>query len=329
MAKSSWCGSAESVRLTVQAAFRRSVSRCLGCVLLWPLGPAYAHRGEAIAESVLTPHRLWRTWSDDWWLWLLMLAAALLYARGLTRLWAEAGAGGGISRMRASAFAAGWVALFIALLSPLDPLGGALFSAHMVQHEVMMLIAAPLLALGRPLGACVWGLPHRWRRPAWIAVRAGGVQAAVRWLSRPLVAWPVHAAALWIWHVPALFERAVRSDAVHVAQHLTFFVSALLFWWAILRPGRLRETFGLAALYVLTTAMHTSLLGALLTFAPIVWYPVYAGTAPAWGLTALEDQQLGGLIMWVPAGFVYLAIALLLFAAWLRSLDRQIAHSPA
>jgi putative membrane protein len=288
--------------------------------------PSQAHREAAASELSLAPHALWRTWNDDWWLWFLMIAVAWLYALGVSRMWHEAGTGRGIGRSRAWAFAGGWVALFVALLSPLDTLGGALFSAHMVQHEVMMLLAAPLLAVARPLGGFVWGLPPGWRRPAWVAVRVAGLQATVRGLSQPLVAWAVHAAALWIWHAPALFERAVRSEPVHIAQHVTFFVSALLFWWAILRPGLRRETFGLATLYILTTAMHTSLLGALLTFAPYVWYPVYHESAPAWGLTAVEDQQLGGLIMWVPAGFVYLLIALLLFAAWLGALGPSDAR---
>jgi putative membrane protein len=288
--------------------------------------PAPAHREESAAALGLVPQAVWHTWNDDWWLWLLMITVASLYAFGVSRMWHEAGTGRGIGATRLWAFAAGWLALFLALLSPLDPLGGVLFSAHMVQHELMMLLAAPLLAVGRPLGAFVWALPSAWRRPAWLAVRAGGLQASVRCLSRPFVAWSVHAAALWVWHVPALFEQAVRSEPVHVAQHLTFFVSALLFWWAILRPGLRRETSGIATLYILTTAMHTGVLGALLTFAPYPWYPVYATTAPAWGLTVLEDQQLGGLIMWVPAGMVYLAIALLLFAAWLRSLDRPAAR---
>jgi putative membrane protein len=307
--------------LRPQAAFRLAAA-----VLATLPVAASAHRAGPVGPTPLAPHSLWHTWNDDWWLWLLMIAVAALYALGVRRMWAQAGGGRGVGHWRVWSFGAGWAALFVALLSPLDPLGSALFSAHMLQHEVMMLLAAPLLAVGRPLGAFVWGLPQRWRRPAWIAVRAGGLQASVRWLSRPLVAWPVHAAALWIWHVPPLFERAVQSEPVHVAQHLTFFVSALLFWWAILRPGLRRDVLGLATLYILTTAMHTSLLGALLTFAPSAWYPVYEATAPAWGLTGLEDQQLGGLIMWVPAGFVYLAIALLLFATWLRSLERPLGR---
>ena len=294
-----------------------STSLALLCGLL--ACPALAHRVDQAAVIALELSAWWRNWNGDWWLWLLMLALAWGYARGLGAIWRRAGPGAGITRSRAWAFAAGWLALFIALLSPLDPLGGALFCAHMAQHELMMLLAAPLLAVGRPLGALVWALPRSWRKAAWSVVHYGGLQGSVAWLSRPLVAWCVHGATLWLWHLPVLFQRAVTSDLVHAAQHSSFFVSALLFWWAILRPGLRRETFGVATLYILTTAMHTSALGALLTFAPNVWYPVYADTAPAWGLTALEDQQLGGLIMWVPGGFIYLVLALLAFSAWLQS----------
>ena len=113
----------------------------------------------------------------------------------------------------------------------------------------------------------------------------------------------------------ALFRQPSRSDWIHAAQHVSFFGSALLFWWSLVlfAPGpRATE---LAVLYLFTTAMHTSILGALLTFARTVWYPAYSPTAPQWGLSALEDQQIGGLIMWVPGGLVYLGAASVLFAA--------------
>ncbi len=279
---------------------------------------ARAHDAEPQAWN-----EVWRVWNDDWWLWVVVFTLGALYARGIRVLWKQAGSGAGISRARAVAFGLGWLASVAALLSPIDPLGGQLFSAHMVQHELLMLVAAPLLVVGRPLGAFLWGLPRDWRRHAWSACHGSGLQRFVRWLTTPGTAWLVHALALWAWHVPVLFEASVRSDLVHTAQHLSFFGTALAFWWALVRPGASRATHGLAALYIVTTAMHTAVLGALLTLAPNVWYAVYVDTAPAWGLSALEDQQLGGLIMWVPAGFVYLGIALALFAAWLRDLGRR------
>jgi cytochrome c oxidase assembly factor CtaG len=130
------------------------------------------------------------------------------------------------------------------------------------------------------------------------------------------VAWGLHAAALWAWHAPALFEAAVVHESVHILQHASFFVTALLFWWSLL-SGRDGQRVGLAVLCLFTTALHGGALGALLAMAGQAWYSVYEATAPLWGLTALEDQQLGGLIMWVPAGLVYLGAALALLASWL------------
>jgi cytochrome c oxidase assembly factor CtaG len=130
------------------------------------------------------------------------------------------------------------------------------------------------------------------------------------------VAWGLHAAALWAWHAPALFEAAVVHESVHILQHASFFVTALLFWWSLL-SGRDGQRVGLAVLCLSTTALHGGALGALLAMAGQAWYSVYEATAPLWGLTALEDQQLGGLIMWVPAGLVYLGAALALLASWL------------
>jgi len=107
---------------------------------------------------------------------------------------------------------------------------------------------------------------------------------------------------------------------------LSFFLSALLFWWALFYThGRL--AYGAAVFYVFTTALHTSILGALLTFAPHVWYPAYSSTTQAWGLTPLQDQQIGGLVMWVPAGLVYLAAGLALFAAWLKESDAMLERA--
>jgi cytochrome c oxidase assembly factor CtaG len=134
----------------------------------------------------------------------------------------------------------------------------------------------------------------------------------------------VHALALWLWHVPALFEAALTHPSVHVLQHSSFLGSALLFWGSVFgRAPRRAGAVALASLF--TTMVHTGALGALLTFSPTVWYPHYAQGAVL-GLGALEDQQLGGLIMWVPAGGAYLAAALAILAGWLTR--GVVARSP-
>src|SRR5436309_8536824 len=265
-----------------------------------------------------------------WWTWdppvvVLLALSAWLYGRGVRALWRRAGAGQGVRKWEAACFAAGWLALFIALISPLDALGGVLFSAHMVQHEVLILLAAPLLVLGRPLAVWLWAFSpaRRERLAGWAQARP--VAASWHAVSGPFAAFAIHAAALWVWHAPALYQATLESDAVHAVQHLSFFGSATLFWWALIHGRYGRMGYGVAVFYVFATAMHSGVLGALITFAPRLWYPIYADRTAAWGLLPLEDQQLAGLLMWVPAGVIFILLGLARFAAWLGEAERRVA----
>jgi putative membrane protein len=271
--------------------------------------PALAHHAEGGAS-------LASTWNGDPWVVVPMAAAALLYAAGIARLWRRAGNGRGITRLHAACFTGGWLLVALALVSPLDALGEALFSAHMAQHEILMTLAAPLLVSGRPLEAWTWALPARWRAATANALRAGPLGFMWDTLSTPLAAWIAHAIAIWVWHAPVLFDMALREPAIHALQHLSFLGTALFFWWSILRRG-VRRAEGASVGSLFTTMLHSGGLGALLTFAPTAWYLHYAATAPAYGFTALEDQQLGGLIMWGPAGLPYLAAGLAIVGSWL------------
>jgi cytochrome c oxidase assembly factor CtaG len=223
-------------------------------------------------------------------------------------------------------FFGGWFALFIALVSPLHAWGSVLFSAHMTQHEVLMLVAAPLLVLGRPLVVFLWAFPVDVSRRIGNIGKIRAVSRAWHFLTMPLVAWLVHAVALWTWHVPVLFEAVLHNEWVHTSQHLSFLLSALLFWWALIHGPQGAMGYGAAVLYLFTTSIHSGALGALLTVAGSVWYPSYIGLTSSWGLTPLEDQQLGGLIMWIPAGLVYVIAGLALFAGWLREADVRAAR---
>jgi cytochrome c oxidase assembly factor CtaG len=247
-------------------------------------------------------------WNLEAWLAVLLVTSAWLYASGVRALWRKAGRGRGIRRIEVARFAVGWVAMAVALLSPIDTLGSRAFSVHMLQHELLMVVAAPLLVLGRPLQAWVWALPMSALRALAAVANARGLHRAWRWITGPFGAWCFHAVALWLWHVPALFEAALASPGIHVLQHASFFASALAFWWAVFGRGVLAPD-GISVASLFTTMLHTSALGALLTFAPSVWYGSYA-MGNAFGLTPLEDQQLGGLLMWVPAGFAYVAAGL-------------------
>jgi cytochrome c oxidase assembly factor CtaG len=269
---------------------------------------AYAHAGEPPE-----PHDLWGAWSLDPGVVVPLALTALLFAAGAKR-------SRGVSASQAACFWLGWLVLAVALLSPLHRLGEALFSAHMAQHEFLMLLAAPLLVLSRPLIPILWGLPIRWRRALGQWSKKPLVTRSWFAVTRPAVAWCVHAAALWLWHAPRLFQATLTSDWIHSAQHISFLGSALLFWWSLFYAQG-RTGYGSSVLYIFTTAVHTSILGALLTFSVAVWYPDYAPTTATWGVLPLEDQQIGGLIMWIPAGVVYLGAGLWLLALWLRESD--------
>jgi putative membrane protein len=256
-------------------------------------------------------------WSFEPWVLACLAVSAGLYATGVARLWRHAGIGRGIGTLAVTAFAAGWWVLGVALVSPLDPLGGRLFSAHMVQHELLMVVAAPLLVLGRPLAAWAWALPARWRQPVGRFFNGAAWQPFWQAVTHPVSAWSLHAIALWGWHVPWLFEAALRSSVAHAFQHASFFLTALLLWWAVL-GARTRHAQGGALVSLFTTMIHTGALGALMSLSPLLWYPGYALPTTALGLDPLEDQQLGGLVMWIPAGSVYVLVALALMGRLLR-----------
>jgi putative membrane protein len=196
----------------------------------------------------------------------------------------------------------------------------------MAQHELLMLVAAPLVAAGAPLAAFLWMLPSNARRRVAAAVHTRPVAALTAVATAPAIVWLLHAAALWIWHVPALYDAAVARESVHALQHASFFGTAALFWWGLAHGRYGRVGYGAAVVYVFATAVHSGVLGALLTFSTHVWYPTYnvpAVTAAHLGLTPLEDQQLGGLLMWIPAGLVFIAGGLYFFAAWLKESERR------
>lgn len=209
-----------------------------------------------------------------------------------------------------AAFAAGLTVLAAALAPPLHELAEVRLWAHMVQHELIIVLAAPLVALARPHRALLAWLPQNPRRLAGRCLRRLRVSLAT--------AWTLHALVFWLWHIPALYAAAANQPLLHAAQHASFFGTALFFWWTVLER---RAAFGAAALYTFATALTTGFLGALLFLAPRPWYAPYRTAADA-----LEDQQLAGLIMWVPGGVILALTALLLFWRWLDDMERRGAR---
>ncbi|HSK94991.1 MAG TPA: cytochrome c oxidase assembly protein, partial [Euzebyales bacterium] len=269
------------------------------------------------------PQDVWGAWNLDPLLITGVVLAAWAYRRGRI---------GGPRRAadvwRSRCFAGALVALAVALISPLDAMASALASAHMVQHVLLILVAAPLLALSAPSSALLRGTPPavrrastRWRR------RFGLTHANLEPLRHPVTVWLLHAATLWLWHARVLYDAALTNPAVHIAEHATFVVTGLLFWRVVIgsrTTGRVSP--GLAVLLIFTMALQSVFLSVLLVFARTPWYAGYATTTRAWGLDQLADQQLAGVIMWVPAGMIYVAAGLTVMITWLRAVERQAAE---
>lgn len=280
-----------------------------------PLAAALFAPAAALAHGNGDGHHLWTL---DPWVLLPLAAFVVLYARGLQVLH------GRQRRLRASgkwaiaAMVGALAALFPALIWPLDALAEASFAAHMGQHMLLIAVVAPLLVYAEPSVPLLHAAPAL-RRVLYLP----GLRRLLRILLRPRVAFAMHTAVIWGWHAPVIFELGVRNDFVHALGHLAFLGSALLFWAALRQAGRAGGNgYGVAALAALGTLMHMGILGGLITFAPRVLYGVYEDNGLSW-LTPLEDQQLAGLIMWVPAALPYVVAGLGFVMAWLRDADQD------
>lgn len=281
----------------------------------------------------------WLAWHFDPLVAINLLLLAVLYGRGLLGIWARSGIGQVVASWRAMAFVIGVLAVLAALMSPLDTLADDLSWVHMTQHMVLMVVAAPLIIVGSPGLVITWSLPMRWRKVVWrrLAPFALGSRARPRALVwNPLFVWTLHAIVLWIWHLPVLYELALNDPLVHDLEHLTFFLVACLFWRVAIDYRKVPTLNpGLGILYLFTTSLHAMVLGVLMALSPRVWYPVYIGRTELWGLSPLADQQLAGLIMWMPACMVYAIVAAALLASWLHEMEqgdsvpRRIANSPS
>jgi putative membrane protein len=258
------------------------------------------------------------SWTPTPWLWTGLALCAALYARGHIVRTRRLAAVSRRARLQAAYFAAALASLILALLSPLDALSDRLFWAHMVQHELLMLVAAPLLVLARPLELYFWALPERERAHSLWLVRQPAFRRGFRALTAPGVALLLHGATRWLWHIPVLFEACLHHEWLHGVQHASFFGTAVVFWWALLHGAHGRLGYGVATLFVFATALHTGALGALIALARQPWYPDQTR-----GLDALADQQLAGFIMWIAAGIWLTGLGLGLFVVWLGQLGSR------
>lgn len=272
-------------------------------------GPAMAHGGHDHSQPP--------GWTWDVWVTVPLALSLALFAVGWFRLAARSGHGLAALRRRGLLFASGWLILAAAVVSPLHEAGERSFTAHMIEHELMMLVAAPLLVASEPIAVMLWALPGNARKVVGGWGRRPVIALPWRIFADPVVATTLQAAALWLWHAPMLFDLALASDGWHVAQHVSFLVTALFFWTAMFHRRRSR---GMAALCLFATTIIGGALGAFMAFSESPWYAGYAamGLAPM-GLTPAEDQQLAGLLMWIPGGLVHAGVALALVGSMLSS----------
>lgn len=285
---------------------------------------AFAHGGVDHSVRRIDAGDVWNTLTG-----VSLFAIAVLYAIGATRFRSTAAGRQTLPKWRAIAFAIGTLSAGTALLGPLDRWSDILFSAHMAQHEILMLISAPLMVAGRPFIATLWALSPASRGRVGGFAKRPAVTSVWDRLTGPLTVLILHAVVLWGWHIPALFEAALHDETVHVVQHLGFFLTSALFWWALIHGRYGRLGYGVGVFYVFATAMHTQILGALLTFGSRVWYPTHAARTAAAGIGAVDDQQLAGIVMWIPFGVIFVFIGLALFAAWLGEAERRVAFTTA
>lgn len=266
------------------------------------------------------------SWATSVWVWLGLAVSVVLYARGYVVVRNRLGAAPRGAPRRGVYFALSIATLVLALVSPLDAASDRLFSAHMIQHELLMLVAAPLLVLARPLEPYFWSLPTPARGRVLAVIRTPAFSWLFHAFTTPWLALLLHGLVRWLWHIPWLFEACLHNEALHGVQHASFFLTAMLFWWSVLQGAHGRFGYGIAVLFVFATAMHTGALGALITFASHPWYPDQTQVALT-GVDAMTDQQLAGFIMWIVAGTWMTGLSLALFVAWLGQSTHRLART--
>jgi putative membrane protein len=273
--------------------------------LILAAGPAaaLAHAGE--------DHSKLPSWTFDPWVTVPLALVLFLYVSGLARLTSRAKLG----RPRPWLFVGGWAVLALSLISPLHEGGEVSFTLHMIEHELIMLVATLMLAASQAGGVLAWGLPAPLRRQLGGSWKAP-IASTWRVLTDPLIATALQSIVMWLWHAPGLFDLALESRGWHIAQHASFILASLLFWSAMLNPRR--GGYLLSAFCLFVTSLVEGALGALMALAESPWYSGYAAMGMSGiGLDPTTDQQLAGLLMWIPGGLVHGAVAVLLMYRWL------------
>lgn len=249
---------------------------------------------------------------------ILVLIAGSVYLLGLMRL-ASRSHISPLDSKRVYAGVAGFVALYVALAGPFDAFAQEAFWLHMIQHLVISLIAAPLLLLASPMPAYLWAMPETVRLGAGELLREDApIKRSLKWLIDPRITVPLFVGTLYAWHAPALFSAGLNNDYAHYLQHFTFFITAALFWWPIIGPAPVRSklSYPQRLVYLLVVVTPTAVLASIITMSRSVIYDEYLASPMHWNMTALEDQTMAGLILWIPGNALYLAGLTAIFFTW-------------
>lgn len=273
------------------------------------------------------------------WAWrpeiiLTLTLAAVIHLVGRGRL-KKRGSEKLTARWRSISYLSGLAIVWIALMSPIDVLSAQFFYMHMIQHLLLVMIAPPLLLIANPMPIMLWGLPRTLRREVgrWLQP-SSPVRRALHAATGPGIIWLLFVATLVGWHDSQAYNATLVSEFVHDLEHITFFGTAMLFWWTVIGAAprlRPRMGHGVRIGYTLSVVPPNMLTGVAISFAQEPLYPFYT-TVPRLGeMTVMEDQMLGGILMWIPGSMMYLVAALILIAQVLRDqsdLASQAARPP-
>lgn len=271
-----------------------------------------------------------RSWAIRPGILLIFIALGIFYTLGWIRLRSKSKANKGVTVWHLVAYLTALLLLIIALMSPLDVLGGQLFYMHMIQHLLLTMFVAPLLMLANPLPFVLWGLPTKLRQTAGrglskLLSKNAPFRKQLKAVTRPGVSWALMAVLLWGWHDPNLYNAALRSDFVHDLEHFTFFFSALLYWWHVTGAGpKIHKLMSrpMRVGYLLAGVPVNMAPGIVISFATNVLYTHYQ-TVPRlpapFTMSVIDDQTIGGIIMWVPGSMMYIIAALVVIARWLQT----------
>ena len=229
---------------------------------------------------------------------------------------------------RPVALVAGVSSLLIASLSPLHTVGGSLFFAHMIQHIILIMIGPPLILLGGPIVPVIRGLPAGLRREIVIPILQNHkCRTLLQICTKPVVAWFVYVGSLWIWHTPRLYDEAVQNTGIHGLEHVSFVFASIFFWWCVIDPIPMKPklTGGLRLGYLFLATLQNTILGAFITLSTSPWYSSYMVSSEIFtALTPLQDQRIGGLIMWIPGAMMYFLALSIAFFVMIFGEERRV-----